>query len=226
MPGRLALALLALAILTGPASAAAPKPSDPQKRHNAADQAWAERIRVQRSDLGPGDWRVEAGDGNASLVPKDCEDPDLSSLVETGGAEQPSFSRTGSVVASSSMILQDTRQAGTAWRLISAQPLIRCITQAFQQGVRSTAGTAARVRVLSSGTVPGPALAPHFKSARVRLVIKGQAATVTGRISMYFAGRGRALAMLLVMSFDRPLRPIPDSLEHRLAVLVANRLKA
>jgi hypothetical protein len=225
MPGRLALALLAVAVLAGTASAAATKPTDPQKRHNAADQAWAERIRVQRSDLGAGDWRVEAADSNDSLAPKDCKDPDLSSLVETGSAEHPDFSRTGSVVASGSMILRDTRQAATAWRLISAQPLINCITQGFQLGVRSTAPTA-RVRVLSSGTVPGPALAPRFKSARVRLVIEGPAATIRGRISMYLAGRGRALAMLLVMSFDRPLRPIPDSLEHRLAVLVANRLKA
>ncbi|HEX6664163.1 MAG TPA: hypothetical protein VF025_10845 [Gaiellaceae bacterium] len=224
MPGRLALAVLAVAVLAGTASAAATKPTDPQKRHNAADQAWAERIRVQRSDLGAGDWRVEPGDSNSSLVPKDCKDPDLSRLVETGSAEQPNFSRNGSVVASGSMILQDTRQAGTAWRLISTQPLIRCITQSFQQGLHSTAATA-RVRVLWSGSVPGPALAPHFESARVRLVIKGPAATITGRISMYLAGRGRAVAMLLVMSFDRPLHPISDSLERRLAALVANRLK-
>ena len=41
-----------------------------------------------------------------------------------------------------SIIFQDVRQAGTAWRLISAQPLIRCITLAFEQGLRSTASSA------------------------------------------------------------------------------------
>ena len=64
MLGRLCLGLLVVAVLAGTASAAATKQGDPQKRHNAADQAWAQRLHIQRSDLGPGDWRVEADSGD------------------------------------------------------------------------------------------------------------------------------------------------------------------
>src|SRR4051812_30028281 len=85
----LLLVLALFAVLAGSATAAATKAGDPQKRHNAADQSWAERMRIQRSDLGAGDWRVEQHSDDDSGLPKQCKDPNLSDLVETGSAEKP-----------------------------------------------------------------------------------------------------------------------------------------
>jgi hypothetical protein len=223
MLGRLGLAFLLVAVLTGTASAAATKQGDPQKHHNAADQAWAERMHIQRSDLGAGDWRVEADSGDHSLAPKDCKDPDLSDLVETGSAENPNFSRNGSFVGSGSSVFQTESQAAKAWSRISGQSWTRCLTVAMRQGL---AGSGARLRIVSSGSIAMPKLAPRFKTTRIRLVVSGPAATIQGRIGVYLAAQGRAVAMVLVMSFGRPLRPISESMERRLATLVASRLKS
>jgi len=222
MLGRLGLAFLVVALLAGTASAAAGKQGDPQKRHNPADQAWAERIRIHRADLGAGDWRVEVNGGNNSLAPKDCKDPDLSDLVETGSAENPDFSRNGSFVGSGSIVFENEGQAAKAWSRLVRASWTRCLTLALHQGL-DAAG--ARLRIVSNGPVSMPAPAPRFKTSRMQLVIAGPAATIKGRITLYLANRGRAAAMLLVMSFDKPLRPIPQALERRLATLVAKRLK-
>ncbi|CAN5315353.1 hypothetical protein BH18ACT12_BH18ACT12_13130 [soil metagenome] len=221
MIGRLGLLLLLLA-LTGTASAAGTKAGDPQKRHNAADQAWAEAMRVQRSDLGSGDWRVEASNDDDRGLPKACKDPDLSDLVETGSAEEPDFSRNGSFVGSGSIVFQTERQMTTAWSRLSRAPLTECLMWAFQKGA---AGSGVRIRTVSSGPVRMAKSAPHFKTARVNVVISGPAATVKGRFTCYLAAKGRASVILMVISFGRPLTPVSETLERRLATLVANRLK-
>jgi hypothetical protein len=218
--GRLGLLLLVLA-LTGTASAAGTKAGDPQKRHNAADQAWAEAIRVQRSDLGAGDWRVEPSNDDDRGVPKACKDPDLSDLVETGSAEDPDFSRNGSFVGSGSIVFQNERQMTAAWNRLAHAPLTECLMWAFKKGA---AGSGVNIRIVSSGPVRVAKLAPRFKTARVNVVISGPAATVKGRFTCYLAARGRASVILMVLSFGKPLTPISESLERRLATLVTKRL--
>ena len=222
MLGRLGLLLLAFAVLAGTASAAGSKAGDPQKRHNAADQAWAEAIRVQRSDLGAGDWRVEASSDDDRGAPKQCKDPDFSDLVETGSAEDPDFSRNGSFVGSGSIVFQNERQLATAWKRLVRTPFNECIVWAFRKGA---AGSGTDIRIVSSGPIRIAQLAPRFRTGRVTVVIKGPAATVKGRLSFYFAARGRASVMLMVLSFGKPLTPISESFERRLATLVANRLR-
>jgi hypothetical protein len=222
MTGRIGLVLLALAVLAGSASAAGTKEGDPQKRHNAADQAWAEAIRVQRSDLGSGDWRVEETSDDDSRAPKACKDPDLSDLVETGSAENPDFSRNGSFVGSGSIVFQNERQMTTAWNRMARMPFTDCLIWGFKQGA---AGSGVRVRIVSSGPVRIAKLAPRFKTGRVNVVISGPAATLKGRFSYYFAARGRASVILMVASFGRPATPISESLERRLAQRVTARLK-
>jgi hypothetical protein len=221
MFGRLGFLLLVLAVCAGTASAAGTKEGDPQKRHNAADQAWAKAMRVQRSDLGAGDWRVEASSDDDRGVPKACKDPDLSDLVETGSAEEPDFSRDGSFVGSGSIVFQTERQLTTAWNRLSRTPFTDCLVWAFKKGA---AGSGARVRIVSTGPARIPKLAPRYKTGRVNVVISGPAATVNGRFTYYFAAKGRASVLLMVMSFGKPLTPISESLERRLATLVAKRL--
>ena len=88
---RLVVLLVSSCLIAGTAGAATRKPTDPQKRINPADQAWAAAIRIHRDDLGGGDWRVEQSQSNVA-APQGCKDPDLSDLVETGDAENPDFS--------------------------------------------------------------------------------------------------------------------------------------
>jgi hypothetical protein len=218
---RLLIVLLLSFLVAGTATAAARKPTDPQKKLNPADQRWAAAIKIRRSDLGSGDWRVEASDNNSVGAPKGCEDPDLSDLVETGESENPDWSRNGSFVGSGAAIFKTTRQATTAFQRVSRQSFSRCMASAFRQGLGASG---ARLRILSTGPVALGRPAPHYLSSRVRFSVSGPAATVSGRMTVYFFGRGRALGMVLVASIGRPLQPIPASLERRLALLVASRL--
>jgi len=223
MARRFVLAAALLAVLAGTASAAATKAGDPQKRHNAADQAWAERIRVQHDDLGAGDWRVEPRDPDSERgLPKACKDPNLSDLVETGSAEEPNFSRNSSFVSSSAVVYKTTTHMRTAYRRLSHAPLDDCIAWSFKKGAE-LAG--ARVRVSSFRSLPTAQLAPLGRAARVDLVVSGPAASVRGHISYYLLARGRAGVILLIASFGRPATPISAVLERRLATTVAQRLK-
>lgn len=217
MLGRLTLIAVAACVLAGSAGAAA---TDPKKRHNAADQAWAAAIRIHREDLGPGDWRVESSNSSAG-APQSCKDPDLSDLVETGSAENPDFSQNGSFVGSGSSVFLTAAQATTAWRRVAAQPFARCVTTGFKQAM---SGSGVRVTVLGSGPLAFHKLTDHFAAGRIRLRIAGPAATLEGRITYYLYAQGRATALLMVASFGKPLSPISSSLERRLAALVAARL--
>ena len=223
MVRRVGLLVICACVLAGTALAATRDPRDPQKKHNAADQAWAERIRVQRSDLGAGDWRVEAsGDDDDRGAPRECKKPDLSDLVETGSAEEPDFSRNASFVGSGSIVFRTERELAIAWKRLTRTPYTKCFIWAFNKGA---AGSGARARVVSSGPIKMAKLAPRFITGRMNVVLSGPNASIRGRISYYFAARGRASVMLLVASFGRPATPIAEALERRLATLVASRLK-
>jgi hypothetical protein len=217
---RLVVLLVSSCLIAGTAGAATRKPTDPQKRLNPADQAWAAAIRIHRGDLGGGDWRLEQSQDNVA-APQGCQDPNLSDLVETGEAENPDFSRNGSFVGSGAAVFLTTKQASAAFQRVARQSFNRCMISAFKQGL---AGSGARLRILSSGSIAMKSPAPHFVSGRVRFSVSGPAATITGRISFYFFARGRATAMLFVASIGRPMQPISASLESRLAGLVAARL--
>jgi hypothetical protein len=219
---RLVTVFLLSFLVAGTATAAARKPTDPQKRINPADQAWAAAIRIHRGDLGSGDWRVEQSPDSSVAAPQGCKDPDLSDLVETGEAENPDFSRNGSFVGSGAAIFLTAKHATAAFQRVARQSFSRCMASAFKQGLGSSG---ARLRILSSGPIPMRSPAPHYVSGRVRFSVSGPAATITGQISFYFFARGRAIGMLLVASIGKPLQPIPASLERRLAGLVASRLK-
>jgi hypothetical protein len=224
MARRIALVLVALAALAGTASAAATKKGDPQKRHNPTDQAWAERIRVQRADLGAGDWRVEppSGDDLMQGGPKRCKDPDLSDLVETGSAEEPDFSRNGSLVTSGSIVFQSAAQMRTAFARLARTPFQDCLLLGVKLGASASG---ARVRVLSASSIKASRLAPMVRAGRVDLVVSGAAASVRGHITYHLLARGRASVVMVIASFGRPATPISPSLERHLVTIVAQRLK-
>jgi hypothetical protein len=223
MIGRLVPVLVAFAVLAGTASAAGSDPRDPKKRFNTADQAWAKAIRIQRSDLGAGDWRLEHSPDDDSNAPAGCKNPNLSDLVLTGEAVNPDFSRNGSFVGSGSQIWSSERHAAIAWKRNTSVPMGKCLVAALKQGL----GTDPRVKltVLSSGPLRIGKLAPRILTFGMRFRIKGPAATLNGRLGFYVFSRGRAAGMVMVISFGSPMSPISQALERRLATLVAARLK-
>jgi hypothetical protein len=222
MIGRLGLVLVVFVALAGTATGARRDPWDPQTRYNAADQALARAIRIQRDDLGAGDWRVETfGDEDNSLP--ECKNPDLSDLVLTGKAQNPNFSRNGSLVGSEGEVWATERDAATAWRRSTRFDFGKCLPAAMRKGFAAAQGVS--LKILSSGPVRMPKLTPRMFTYRISFRIKGPKAALQGRLSIYAFARGRIDASLMVISFGRPAQPIPDALERRLATRVAARLK-
>jgi hypothetical protein len=216
MGRRLALAVLAAAVLAGSAFA-----KDPKKHFNAADLAWARAIRIHRVDLPGSGWKAERSSGDSGYTPQGCKDPDLSDLIETGEASNPDFSRGGSFVGSGSSVFATEQQATAAWARTSKIPISRCLVGALQDGMATSSAVLA-VRSVSSVR---SGLAPHELGTRLTFRISGPTGKVDGRIGYYVFGRGRAIAAVMVISFGKPLQPLPPGLEQHLTALVAGRLR-
>jgi len=224
MARRVGLVLLVLAALAAVAVAAAAGADsrDPKKRYNAADQAWARAIKIGRSDLGPGDWRVEPSTNEGAEL-AGCKKPNLSDLVLTGEAKNPDFSRNGSFVSSEGAVWASARDAEKSWTRSMRFPVEKCLTAALKQGLGADQGVT--LSVLFSGRLQVAKLVPRTFAYGLRFRIKGPAATISGRISVYALARGRAEGSFVLISLGKPLQPIPLALERRLAGLVAGRLQ-
>jgi hypothetical protein len=224
MACRAGLIFAALAALAAASAAFASDPRDPQHRFNAADQAWAHRIIVQHSDLGPGDWRVAQLDSQSDAnAPSYCKNPNLSSLVLTGQAKNPDYSREASFEDSDGEVWATEHDAVAAYKLMESYPFDRCFRAAMQQEFASGAGI--KFTVLGSGRIAFPRLAPRQLTYGMRFRMTAGARTIAGRIDIYAFSRGRADGSVLAASIGAPAHPIPLSLEQRLARLVASRLK-
>jgi hypothetical protein len=222
MVGRLGLGLVLFVVLAGTATGARRDPWDPQTRYNAADQATARAIRIQRDDLGAGDWRVESFGDDDSALPE-CKNPDLSDLVLTGKAQNPNFSRNGSLVGSEGEVWATERDAAAAWRRSIRFDFAKCLPAAMRKSIGAAQGVS--LQIVSSGPVRMAKLAPRMFTYRISFRIKGPKNAVQGRLSLYAFARGRMDASLMIMSFGRPAQPIPESFERRLASRIAARLK-
>jgi hypothetical protein len=224
MARRAGLIVAALAALAAASAAFASDPRDPQHRFNAADQAWAHRIIVHHGDLGPGNWRVAVLDSqNDADAPPYCKNPNLSDLVQTGQAKNPDFSREASFEDSDGEVWASEHDAIAAYKRLQAYPFDRCFKAAMQQEFAS--GSGIKFSVLSSGPIAFPKLAPRQLTFGLRFRMTAGPRTINGRIDIYAFSRGRADGSVMVASLGRPARPIPLSLEQRLARLVASRLK-
>jgi len=224
MAPRAGLVVAALAALAAASAALASDPRDPQHRFNAADQAWAHRIILQHDDLGPGDWRVAQLDNHGDAdAPSDCKNPDLSDLVLTGQAKNPDFSRAGSFEDSDGEVWATEHDAIAAYKRLQAYPFDRCFRAAMQQEFAT--GSGIRFSVLASGRIAFPKLAPRQLTYGLKFRMTAGARTIDGRMDIYAFSRGRADGSVMIASLGRPARPIPLSLERRLAGLVASRLK-
>jgi hypothetical protein len=224
MARRLGLILAALAALAAASVAFAGDPREPQHRFNDADQAWAHRIILSHDDLGAGDWRVEQldnqGDANA---PSYCKNPNLSDLVLTGQAKNPDFSREASFEDSDGEVWATEHDAIAAFNRLKAYPFDRCFRVAMAQEFAK--GSGVKFSVLSSGPIAIAKLAPRQLTYGMKFRMTIGTRKIDGRIDIYAFSRGRADGSVMVASLGAPARPIPLSLERKLATLVASRLK-
>ncbi len=224
MARRLGLTLAVLAALAAASAAFAGDPRDPQHRFNPADQAWAHRIIVSHADLGAGDWRVEQLDSQGDAdAPSYCKNPNLSDLVLTGEAKNPDFSREDSFEDSDGEVWASERDAIAAFNHVKAYPFDRCFRVAMQQEFAK--GSGIKFTILSSGPLKIGKLAPRQLTYGLRFRMTVGARKIEGRIDIYAFSRGRADGSVMVASLGAPARPIPLSLERKLATLVAQRLK-
>jgi hypothetical protein len=224
MGRRFALVVFALAALAAASAAFAGDPREPQHRFNGVDQAWAHRIIVSRADLGPGDWRVaQLDDQGDAGAPSYCKNPNLSDLVLTGQAKNPDFSRESSFEDSDGEVWATEHDAIESWKRVKAYPFSRCFRFAMEQ--QFAKGSGISFSVLSSGPLAIGKLAPRQFTYGLKFRMIVGARKIDGRIDIYFFSRGRADGSVMVASLSQPARPIPLSLERRLATLVAGRMK-
>jgi hypothetical protein len=224
MARRLGLILAALAALAAASVAFAGDPREPQHRFNDADQAWAHRIILSHDDLGAGDWRVEQldnqGDANA---PSYCKNPNLSDLVLTGQAKNPDFSREASFEDSDGEVWATEHDAIAAFNRLKAYPFDRCFKVAMAQEFAK--GSGVKFTALGSGPIAMAKLAPRQLTFGLKFRVTAGGRNINGRIDIYAFSRGRADGSVMIASLGAPARPIPLSLERRLAKLIAQRLK-
>jgi hypothetical protein len=224
MARRLGPIAAALAALAAASAAFAGDPRDPQHHFNAVDQAWAHRIIVQHGDLGAGDWRVQQLDSQGDAgAPAYCKNPNLSDLVLTGRAQNPDFGREDSFEDSDGEVWATERDAIAAFNRLKAYPFDRCFKVAMQQEFAK--GSGIKFSVLSSGPLAIGKLAPRQLTYGLKFRITVGTRKIDGRIGIYAFSRGRADGSVLIASLGAPARPIPLSLERKLAKLVAQRLK-
>jgi hypothetical protein len=224
MARRLGLVVVALASLVAASVAFAADPREPQHRFNDADQAWAHRIILGHDDLGPGDWRVEQLDSQGDAgAPSYCKNPNLSDLVLTGQAKNPDFSREDSFEDSDGEVWATERDAVAAFGRLKAYPFDRCFKVAMTQEFAK--GSGVKFTVLSSGPIKIGKLAPRQLTYGLKFRMTVGTRKIDGRIDIYAFSRGRADGSVMIASLGAPARPIPLSLERKLATIVAQRLK-
>jgi hypothetical protein len=224
MARRLGVTAVLVAALAVASAAAAGDPREPQHRFNPADQAWAHRIIVQRADLGAGDWRVEQLDSQGdATAPSYCKNPNLSDLALSGQAKDPDFSREDSFEDSDGEVWASESDAIASFKRLKAYPFDRCFKVAMKQEFAQ--GSGVKFSVVSSGPIAVGTLAPRQLTYGMKFRIIVGARKIDGRIDIYAFSRGRADGSVMIASLGAPARPIPLSLERKLATLVAHRLK-
>jgi len=213
---RLGLAIVLGAVAAGAASAA--NPHDPQKRFNAADQAWARRLVITGADLPGHGWTGQKSTDNST-----CRsfNPDESDLVETGERESLDFMRGGSFVASTAAVFISSADAQRSWNREVKPQVLECLAE----GLNDVSTSGATVKIVSSGRLGFPKLAPRTAAFRVRLAFDVQGLKFGADLHFICLGRGRANLALVTMSPGRPLTPLPAGLERTLASRLAQRLR-
>jgi hypothetical protein len=164
-------------------------------RLNHADQAAAKRDVLHLSDLPQTvKWKATKISSNSSATPSSCSHLNYSSprIVDTGQAGSE-FATPGILVMNQVGLVADASMVGLIWKHIFAQPISRCIGDAFSQG------GAGHIHVLSTTRLSFPRLAQHEAAYRILFQLAVQGKNVRGAFDMVVLGRDRTISMLMVM---------------------------
>ena len=215
-------ALLVTAAVLLPAGVAGAAATDPRFDVVPADQAWAESIVLNQSDLGPG-WIGKPPSGGSGSSGSESDGPpfcpraeiDASDLTVTGGASSPDFARGDSSDVFSDAIIWQTHDQAQAYfdRTNAVMPtILDCLASLF----RSLSSKEIEVVVTSAGAIPFLAVAPRTAAYRIQLVFKstervrGKLKKVSTRASLdtLLLGNGRATAFIYLDAYGgKAFRP-------------------
>ena len=217
---RLAVLVLALVL---PAVALAAN-TDPQERFTVADKRKAAGLVLKRSDFVAG-WKQTPPTPDDPSEFECSGAPDQSDLVLTGEAEANFVSAQGVPLVFSVANLYKTRsQAVAGWTRSVAGPVVRCMTQAIEQGFSDRGATA---KVTRKGTIPFPRYAARGAAYRFSFQIaqsaNGQTTTLPFTMHIVVLGRGRGDVMLMSMGVGNG---VALAELKRLARVTAQRLAA
>ena len=211
---RIALVVLAAAVLAGAALAAT---GDPIKRHSTADMAKARSIVFKLAELGPGWKRDTSPDTNDS--PR-CPyfKIDESDLVETGYAEATFNHSSGATLGSEASLYRTIANAQATWSRHVRPALARCLADEIRRDAAKDGDT---VRIVSAGKLAFPKVSPRTAAFRivVRLTPKGRTTAIPLTFDLVFLERERILTFLGVItagasppaSLDLPFAKLLDS---------------
>jgi hypothetical protein len=165
--------------------------------------------------------------GSSSSTPTSARATGASSSSTTrvlrGQAKNPDFGREDSFEDSDGEVWASESDAIAAFNRMKAYPFDRCFKAAMKQ--EFVQGSGIKFSVVSSGPISIGKLAPRQLTYGLKFRITVGARKIGGRIDIYAFSRGRADGSVMVASLGAPARPIPLSLERKLATLVAQRLK-
>lgn len=212
--------VLAAAVLVAAGAALAlpdRHPRDPREAFTAADQAWAKRIALKRSDL-PAGWRGTKPSGGED--PRCASfDPDLSDLTLTGESESMDFERGPVFVSSATEIFRTAREAATSFRRGAKPKLIRCYDEVFREAFRTQAPQA-EIRLVSGRVVAAPPVGDRRFAMRLEWEIVAAGAPIRTYLDVFGWDRGRASTGVVLVS-TLGVRP-----DRALEVRIAKRLDA
>ncbi len=198
-PSLAAGSLLALATLLAALAWASGAGAD-RVRLDHADQAAARRDVLHLSDL-PSTvvWKATKLGSNNSATPASCSHLDFSSskVVDTGQAGSQ-FTTPGILVMNQVGLVATSSMVGVIWKHIFAQPITRCIGEAFSRGAGS------QIKMLSSKPLAFPRLAEYESAYRILFQLAVEGKKIRGAFDLVVLAGKRTLSMLTVMGVLGP----------------------
>jgi hypothetical protein len=191
-------------------------PRDPREAFTAADQAWAKRVALKRTDL-TGTWRAS---GPTPAVDARCAsfDPDMSDLTLTGKSESQDFTRGTTYAGSLTEIFRTARETATSFRRAARPQLIRC----YDELVRAEFPSQAKVELVSGRVVAAPKVGERRFALRMIWEITVGVGSVRSYLDVLGWDRGRASTAVFLSTIDRE----PDrALERRIVQRLDARMR-
>lgn len=186
----LAIALPATAVAADP-----PAPMPEQVKLRKADVKLANKIVVQRKDLGAG-WKKTApeGSGDDTLA---CEGyaPDMSRFTITGHAES-SFEHESAfaMVDSNVDVFKSKADAVGDFQAGTAPGFVECLRTTFEQIFAEE--TAAKVSVASATVMPAPNVGQRSYAVQIVALVQTETESANVYIDIVFVQKGRTITTL------------------------------